>query len=424
MACTVVAGPGTGKVFHIEADRIRIGSAADNSIVLDDATVSRYHAEIHQTSRGLLLRDLDSTNGTFVGGNQVREMYLKPSTQVQFGGTTLAFSQRVDSHIILAERSESYAGLLGGSLVMRQLFGMLRRVAATDVTVILHGETGSGKEVCARAIHDGSRRRESPFVVLDCSALDQGLAGSEIFGHVVGAFTGAVGARPGAFESSEGGTVFIDELGELPPDLQTKLLRVLETREVKRLGSQKSQAFDCRIVAATHRNLEQMVEEGRFRQDLYYRLNQVVVEIPPLRERREDIPRLAQSFLAATNRATGRQFQITAESLERLSQEPFKGNVRELKNLIVRACTLAESDVLTTEHLLTRASPPRPASPAAAPAGSLREAERVAIESALRLHHYNRRLTAEHLGITRPTLRKRIREYGIVVPSSPDDDKA
>jgi transcriptional regulator with GAF, ATPase, and Fis domain len=234
---------------------------------------------------------------------------------------------------------------------MREIFGLFERVAPTDLSVVIIGDTGTGKELAARAVHARSHRADRPFVVVDCGAVSQSLVESELFGHERGAYTGADRSRAGAFELADGGTIFLDELGDLPPPLQPKLLRALEQREVKRLGAARPISVDVRVIAATNRDLRAQVMAGKFREDLYYRLAEVVAILPPLRERREDIAALARLFLEAQSRQGGIARELSQELVSVLESRPWPGNVRELRNVIRRACVLARSEVLQPEDL-------------------------------------------------------------------------
>ena len=229
---------------------------------------------------------------------------------------------------------------------MRSVFAMLGKVSRTDLSCILVGETGTGKELAARAIHDYSSRASQSFVVVDCGAVSKTLIESELFGHEKGSFTGADRQRVGAFEQAHGGTIFLDEIGELPVDLQPKLLRALERREVKRLGAAKHFEVDVRVVAATHRNLPEMIKDNKFREDLYYRLAEVVVKLPPLRERPQDVPVIAQRIVADAARDGALVRGMSPESIDYLANREWPGNVRELRNVLRRALAMAQSDML------------------------------------------------------------------------------
>jgi hypothetical protein len=275
----------------------RIGSRFGNEVVLADETVSRVHLEIAADEHGYRLRDLGSTNGTFVDGYRAADIYLRPGSVIRLGGTEITFEPLSAEADVPATAAGSFGPLVGQSIAMRELFAQLERAAPTDATILVEGETGTGKELIAEAIHGASKRRGGPLVVFDCASVPGTLLESEIFGHEKGAFTGATDRRIGRMEEADGGTLFLDELGELPIDLQPKLLRALEKREVRRLGGRDTIPVDIRIVAATNRDLAREVNRGTFREDLYYRLAVVRVGVPPLRERPEDIRHLVRHFV-------------------------------------------------------------------------------------------------------------------------------
>jgi transcriptional regulator with GAF, ATPase, and Fis domain len=334
----------------MERDVIHIGSLDSVDIVLNDATVSRRHAEILRTKDGVILRDLGSTNGTFVGPVRVKEVYLAPDTHFRVGRTEMVFTP-IDEIIDVEPSSEAnFEGLVGNSVAMREVFGILERVAPTDLTVLICGETGTGKELASRAVHSRSGRCDRPLVVFDCGAAPDNLIESELFGHRRGAFTGAVEARPGVFEQADGGTIFLDEIGELPLELQPKLLRVLEQREVRRVGGTKTKSIDVRVVAATNRNLREEVEKGRFREDLYYRLAVVEISLPPLRERMEDLLPLAEHLLASAPH-NSRVHQISPEVCAVFGSYHWPGNVRELNNVVERAIPFSDGTEINMDAL-------------------------------------------------------------------------
>jgi len=334
---TCVAGKDAGQSWLVDRDVITIGQQRSSDIFLDDPTVSRAHCEVARDRDGVLLRDVGSTNGTFVGAVRVREVYLTPETRFRVGQTELLFTPE-DQVIEVEPYTESrFEALVGASLAMRDVFAVLEKVAPTNLTVLVTGETGTGKELASRAVHERSTRVGRPFVVFDCGAAAEGLIESELFGHERGAFTGAVSSRPGVFEQAHGGTVFLDEIGELPIDLQPKLLRVLEQREVRRVGSGKVRKVDVRVVAATNRALREEVAAGRFREDLYYRLAVVEVSLPALRERQDDIALLVGHLLRrASHNPHG--IEGVVPEVERLFRAyHWPGNVRELCNVLERA---------------------------------------------------------------------------------------
>jgi DNA-binding NtrC family response regulator len=348
---------GQSSEYIFDQANIAIGAMEDNDLVIEDDTVSRYHCRIYQDENSYLLQDLDSTNGTFVNRVRIKEAFLKPGCTVTVGKTDIKF-QSLDERVeILPSNREAYGDIVGKSVRMREIFGILEKIAPTGVTVVIEGETGTGKEVVARTVHDTSLRSNGPFVVFDCGAVPENLIESELFGHEKGSFTGAIMSRQGLFEMAQGGTIFLDELGELNLDLQPKLLRALEQREVRRVGSNKPVKIDVRIIAATNRNLQDEVKAGRFREDLYYRLSVVRLVLPPLRERREDLPLLVKHFLrnSSFNRQGGtnkmRLKGISRDALDCLMNYNWPGNVRELANVIERACSFAETEYVQPEDL-------------------------------------------------------------------------
>jgi len=313
----------------------------------------------------------------------------------------------------------AFRNLIGSAQPMKELFASLELVAPTDSTVLISGETGTGKELVARAIHFNSRRQKGPFVTLNCGAIPESLIEAELFGHKKGAFTGAHADRQGKFAAADGGTLFLDEVGELPPGLQPKILRVLQSGEVDRVGSTHSIRVDVRIVAATNRDLEEMIEQGTFRQDLYYRLAVVPLHVPPLRDRREDIPLLAEHFLRkVAERADRPELRLPPEVFTRFDAYDWPGNVRELENIIERMVVLSRDDRISLDAL-----PAKLRGDAAAgsdigfrlpPQGvRLEDLERELIRQALERHDGNRTRAARELGLTRNTLLYRMQKHGL-----------
>ena len=347
----VVAGPDRGVETEIAGNSLSIGTAASNDLVLRDDTVSRRHCMISVQRDRYLVRDLDSTNGTVVDGTPVVEAFLAPGARIRLGDTEIMFQPKKKWERIEAPAGDRFGQLWGRSEAMRPVFALLAKLAPTDLSAILVGETGTGKELAARAIHDASRRSAKPFVVVDCGAISENLIESELFGHERGAFTGADRQRIGAFEAAHGGTVFLDEIGELPLDLQPKLLRVLERREIKRLGGARLLEVDVRVVAATHRDLPAMVREGKFREDLYYRLAEVVVPLPPLGERRGGLGLLARRLRDEFAEPGQRPPQLDQGAIEELERRPWPGNVRELRNVLRRTMMMSSGPVLRAADL-------------------------------------------------------------------------
>ena len=357
---SVLEGPDAGS--HCDSDDemlVRIGTRENNGLILSDKSVSGYHIEIARTQAGWRLRDVGSTNGTFVSGMRVFDLVLRSGTVVALGRTKLRIEALHDEPVRAAlHPAGRFGDMVGHSVVMRRLFSRIAQVARASATVLITGETGTGKEAVAEALVQSSLRASQPFVVIDCSALPQNLIESELLGHVKGAFTGATSDYRGAFERADGGTIFLDEIGELPLDLQPKLLRVLERREVRRIGAERTRTIDVRVMAATNRVLATEVNERRFRQDLYYRLSVVNVHIPPLRERREDIPQLIEHFYQRLS--DGYRGPTLAEITERLCDNDYTwpGNVRELRNAIERAFHVPDEDPIGTEGLPLRRDEP------------------------------------------------------------------
>jgi DNA-binding NtrC family response regulator len=305
--------------------------------------------------------------------------------------------------------------LLGTSAVMGHVLDLVSTVAAADSTVLITGESGTGKEVVARAIHGASPRRYNPMVVVNCGALPEGILESELFGHEAGAFTGARGRHRGKFESAEGGTVFLDEIGEVSPKVQVELLRVLEEKVVTRLGGTAPVPVDFRTVSATNRDLEAAVKSGSFREDLFWRLNVVHIHIPPLRERPEDVPVLAEHFLARFAQSMSRRpMRFSADALDALSSYPWPGNVRELQNAIERAVVVGRGEVVTAADLPLRVTQ----APSSSAPGSLAEAERAHIQSVLDSAGWNITRAARILDVDRVTLYNKIRKYELKKPGN------
>ena len=413
-----VEGPGLpagGKTIELDRDVVSVGTLKDNDVVLPDDSVSRKHCELVRAPEGWKVRDVGSTNGTTLAGTRIVEAFLTAGSVVGVGETKLRITPVDEVVAIDPALTDRFGDLIGGSLKMRQLFGVLERVAPTEVTVLIGGETGTGKELAARALHEHSKRAKGPFMIVDCAAVAANLIESELFGHEKGAFTGADRMRKGAFEAADGGTIFLDEIGELPLELQPTLLRVLERREVKRLGSNETRSVNVRVVAATHRDLPGLSKEGKFREDLYFRLAVVEVRLPGLRERLEDLPLLVGGWIEQTGG------NISSEAIALLQTHSWPGNVRELRNVWERARALAGDEVIEPKHLASltvqaaKDVAPKTAS-AAEPslAGkSLAEIEKLAIAATLAANKGNKSATARDLGIAYSTLLEKIKRYGL-----------
>jgi DNA-binding NtrC family response regulator len=434
----VERGPGAGNSLVIGDGPIAIGSDPACNLVINDPHVSRRHAEISRTDRGIVLRDLGSRNGTFVGQLAVHEVTLPSGVEIRVGTSILRFEQggqagqlgrlaRAPLREAELQEAAGFDPAIGVSPAMRRVFALLGRLAPTDLTVTLIGETGTGKDVLARAIHAHSPRAAQPFVVFDCGAVAPTLIESELFGHEKGSFTGAVSDRRGAFERAHRGTLFLDEIGELPLDLQPKLLRALEQRApggsasgspatgkgVRRVGGADDLAIDVRIVVATNRDLEDQVRKRAFREDLFFRLLVAMVHVPPLRERLVDLEPLAAGFLAEA----GKRLRLAPETLQLLASYDWPGNVRELRNVIAGGAALAEGETLEPRHFVffrpqRRQAPSDPA-PVVTGGQTLEQLERAAIADALQRAGGNRTKAARALGIAPSTLYEKLRRYGI-----------
>ena len=345
VGCTVAVldGVDAGKRFAIEdvvTQRVLIGQSPVCAVRLGDPTVSRRHAALEGERGAIRLVDLDSSNGTFVNQVRVRDAYLAGGEIVRLGSTTLRVELDAAPHLTQASDQSSFGRVIGASREMRCLYPVFARLAASEVPVLIEGETGTGKELLAESLHEASARKDGPFVVLDCTTVAPSLLEAELFGHERGAFTGAVAGRRGLFEEAQGGTLFIDEIGDLDIALQAKLLRALEKKEVRRVGGNKWTRVDVRIIAATRRDLDREVHAHRFRDDLFYRLAVARVELPPLRRRGGDVALLTRTFWVALG---GDEARLTPEVLQRFEHYPWPGNVRELSNAIARQIVMGDT---------------------------------------------------------------------------------
>jgi DNA-binding NtrC family response regulator len=329
--------------FEVEGERIRVGSHRSNELLLADRQVSRFHCVL-TLDRGMwTLTDTESLNGTLLSGVRIRDAILPPGEcEIALGDSVVRVAQLSPERVFRVPELSGFGELRGRTLAMRQVFSVLERVAASEVTVLVQGESGTGKELVANELVRRSARKKGPFLTLDCGSISPNLIESELFGHVKGAFTGADRTRVGAFEGANKGTIFLDEIGELPLAMQPKLLRALENREIRRAGENEARKVDVRVIAATNRNLEREVNKGRFREDLYFRLSVFTVRLPPLRERAEDIPDLVRAFLERMG-ATEQDRLFTPQIYAELARHDWPGNVRELRNYIERAVVLQDA---------------------------------------------------------------------------------
>jgi DNA-binding NtrC family response regulator len=334
----------------------------------------------------------------------------------------LSLSATLERHSLMkglysAEETGDFSkgeNIIGSSKVMQELFDTSKKVANSEATILIQGESGSGKELLARAIHHNSPRKDHPLVVVDCASLPLELLQSELFGHIKGSFTGAVKDRRGLFEEARGGSIFLDEIGEIPEPLQLSLLRVLQEKEIRPVGSDQTVKVDVRLISATNRKLKEEVENGHFRRDLYYRLSVIILNIPPLRERLEDIPLLTHYFLKKFNRQNHKKVnKISPEALNLMLSYWWEGNVRELENVIERAVVLAEDDMMTAKLLPAEFFAGGSSGLAPSPLSLSEFAEKRAIMEALRSTQGNKSQSAKILGFSRPTLDQKIQQYGI-----------
>jgi two-component system, NtrC family, response regulator GlrR len=425
----VVSGPDAGKEHVLDEGTTMVGTHADNDLVLTDATVSRYHLEIRVRRDGIEVRDLDTTNGTKHGGARVGSVVLSGAARLRLGKHTEMDVEPVDISVELETwHGDRFGDVLGTTPPMQRLFSLLAKAAPTEATIMLQGETGTGKEAIAEAVHKASRRAKGPFIVVDCGSIPHELIASELFGHAKGSFTGAGSDKQGLIEAANHGTLFLDEIGELALDLQPQLLRVLDRRQVRRVGETQSVDVDIRVIAATHRDLRAMVKTGQFREDLYYRLAVVATFVPPLRDRKADIPALAAHFADRMGRGG---FAQSAALLEQLERHDWPGNVRELRNVVERALSLGAAALAdladsgpriavgtTDEDLPAK----RPSNPDVLEM-PFKEAKAVLVESferdyltaLLARHRGNISRAAAEAGIDRNYIHRLVKKYGLEV---------
>jgi two-component system response regulator GlrR len=348
----VTQGPDAGAEIVSKRERTIIGTHESSDFRLSDETVSRFHCEIEPGTGRAIVRDLGSRNGTKLDGVSVLAAHLHPGARLRLGRTELVFEPRSDAARLPISERTRFGRLVGASLPMRRVFWLLEQAASSDATLLIEGETGTGKELAAEAVHEASARRSGPFVVVDCGAIPAQLLESELFGHERGAFTGAVASREGAFEAAAGGSLFLDEIGELPAELQPKLLRALDRRQVKRIGANHHTAVDVRVIAATNRNLREEVNSKRFRADLYYRLAILQVRLVPLRERLDDLADLSSSLLddLCVSYPSAAPLARSHALNEELARHQWPGNVRELKNFLESLLALGASSALPADR--------------------------------------------------------------------------
>jgi len=393
-----------------ESGSVIVGRGAEPDVSVEDRSLSRRHARIQAAKGHAIVEDQGSRNGTRVRGAKVAP---NEPAEVPFGelfhlGNVACVVERGDASQPSGQPEQSRTS------ARARLDALVKLVAPSDMSVLLHGETGAGKEVAARTIHASSPRKGGPFVALNCAALPENLLESELFGYEKGAFSGADRAKPGLFESAEGGTVFLDEIGDMPATVQAKMLRVLEDRQAQRLGALRPKPIDVRFVSASHRSLDDEVDAGRFREDLYFRLNGITLFVPPLRDRLDELPLLVDKFATEQAEKLGRKKpRVVPAAMSALAAHPWPGNIRELKNVIERAVVLAAGGDVEPQHVRLDAKAKKAAAPSSSPAGGT---ERERILDALNKAAGNQTKAAELLGISRRTLINRIIELDIPRP--------
>ena len=414
----VISGPDRGEQAVLRDSSVTVGSAPGCELVLSDRTVSRRHITASLENHQVVVRDLSSTNGSFTHGSRFKEITIGYGAELKLGKTVLKFLPQEEVLEPTESSEEHFGQLLGRDTKMRRLFGLLRDIAPSDTTVLIEGETGTGKELIAEEIHQHSRRASGPFVVFDCGAVPRDLIESTLFGHVKGAFTGAISDRKGAFAEAHGGTIFLDEIGELGLDLQPALLRALDKRAVRRVGGNAYEQIDVRVIAATNRDLREEVARKNFREDLFYRLAVLRVHLPPLRERGRDIDLLTEHFVRQF--APHRTLALAPSEIQRLRSYAWPGNVRELRNVIERACVLSKGESLNIEDALgDEIQAPlsigfRMGLPFKEAKGQLVEQfEREYIVDLMKRHRMNLSAAAREAQIDRKHLRELLRKYGL-----------
>jgi DNA-binding NtrC family response regulator len=415
----VVKGQDRGESVAVGDHAITLGSGSGSDVLLSDPTVSRRHLSVEPGEDGVIARDLGSTNGSFVQGARFQELTLGFGAEVTIGHTILKYVPDEETLDPTPTDEEAFGSLVGRDPKLRKLFRLLGDVANTEATVLLEGETGTGKELLAEEIHRHSARRDGPFVVFDCGAVPSELIESALFGHVRGAFTGAISDRRGAFAEADGGTIFLDEVGELSPEVQPVLLRALDKHSIRPVGGASYENVSVRVVAATNRNLRNEMTAKHFREDLYYRLAVVRVSVPALRQRLDDIPLLAEHFV---RRFCGdRHIEIGPREQEKLKEHSWPGNVRELRNVIERACALCHGDRLEIDETF-EVRPISDAQPGGvdldlpfkqAKARVIDAFEREYIQALLKRHKGNLSAASRSAEVDRKHFRELLRKHGL-----------
>ncbi|MFL5347257.1 MAG: sigma 54-interacting transcriptional regulator [Hyalangium sp.] len=406
----------TELIHEISGETFIIGKDPSNAMVIQDRFISNRHLKVTRKDGLFHVVDLNSTNGTFLGGMRVFEVEVPLNTVLRVGETELILEP-----LSRGRQESAFHGLIGNDPSVRNLIELIERVAPSPASVAILGESGTGKELVAKALHTCSTRADKPFIPINCAAISKELIESELFGHEKGAFTGAQFQRRGAFEEADGGTLFLDEVGELPLDLQAKLLRALESGEIKRVGSSRPTHVDVRVIAATNRDLLAHAREGKFREDLYYRLCVIPLLLPPLRNRQGDLSVLAEHFVR-TYAPRGQSVKLTQAAVEKLRKHSWPGNIRELRNVVHRALLLRKGPRIEVDDISFDQEYSRGAVGAFTltfdfPGGigldeMMELVQRQIVATTLRRYQNNRDRTAKELGLARSTLFKRLRDWG------------
>jgi two-component system response regulator HydG len=413
-ACTMVSDNG----YDLVITDLRMGDVGGLEVLRRTRESSPHTEVIVMTAFGTIEDAVEAMR--FGAHDFVQKPFVEEELLVKVARASRARLRDKGTHSIATDFRERYnfGNIIGQSHEIRDILGRIVRIAPTDATVLITGESGTGKELVARAIHANSLRAERPFVSINCAALTETLLESELFGHVRGAFTGAVQTRKGLFEEANGGTFFFDEIAETPPSLQAKLLRAIQEGEIRRLGDNKPINVDARIIAATNQDLRRLIEEKRFREDLYYRLNVARFELPPLRERKEDIPAIVQTFLDKYGRKMGRKAKLGLGVMDHLMAYDFPGNIRELENLIEQGVALAQDGEVQLSDIMPNWNGNGGASPLERQslADIVREVERNAIIRALRQVDGSKERAAELLGLSPTTLWRKMKRLQLEWP--------
>lgn len=410
----IIQGPGAGTEVEVDdTQRVVVGRSRTANVVLDHPSISGVHFELRLEANGVELRDLRSTNGTWLGHTRVYHAAVGPGTTITAGECQIGLSS-VDDIEVPLYADDRLGEMIGRSDVMREIFARLVKLAGTPLDVLVTGQTGTGKDLAARALHAASDRAQGPWIVLDCGAQGRSLIEATLFGYKRGSFTGAETDRAGFIEAAHGGTLFIDEIGELPLDLQVRLLRALDRREVTRIGETRPRKADIRVVAATNRDLLRMVSEGKFREDLFFRLAKAHVEMPPLRTRGDDVVLLAEYFLGRVALARGVELRLSEAAREELRSHHWRGNVRELHNTIEREGYLTEKTEVDVHIIPTEETSPGIESFFSLSYDDAHDAlDRIYLRNVLEQTNGKLMPAAKMIGIDRGTLRSRLQELGM-----------